>query len=205
MFNQYTGLFKTSLEPINKLVELNISTVNTVAHQQGQLIADLVDNSITFSQSISITTDITNFLAEQSKFSTGIQNQLSEALKQTSETLTKAQKDAKIIINESFSGTTVKASASSIDSQAMVPKILIKEKPAPRAKVKVALKAKAKAKAKAKVKAAPKAEVKAAPKAEVKVVPKAEVKAAPKAEVNAAPKAEIKAAPKAEMNPLPKE
>ncbi len=156
MFNQFTELFQTSLKPIEKLVELNISTTSTVAHQQGLLIASLLDNSISFRENMSATTDINHFVAEQSKFSADVQSQLTETMKQTSETLTKAQEDAAAIINESFSAFSAEV------------------KVAPKAEVKVA--------PKAEVKVAPKAEVKAAPKAEVKVAPKA----APKAKVKAA-------------------
>ena len=186
MFNQFTELFQTSLKPIEKLVELNISTASTVAHQQGLLIASLVDDSISFSQNIPVTADITEFVAEQSKFNADVQSQLTEAIKQTSETLTKAQKNAETILSDSFSVLSTNVSQTSVDNQPLVPKVLIKEKPQP------APKAAVKAAPKAAVKAAPKAEIKAAPKAEVK----AEVKAVPKAEVKAAPKAEVKAAPK---------
>ena len=230
MFNQFTELFQTSLKPIEKLVELNISTASTVAHQQGLLVASLIDDSISFSQNMPVTTDITEFVAEQSKFNADVQSQLTEAIKKTSGTLTKAQKDAEAILSDSFSVITPKVSQSSAENQPLVPKALIKEKPqaepkavvkakpkavvkakpkaAVKAKPKAAVKAKPKAAVKAKpkavVKAAPKAEVKAAPKAEVKAAPKAEVKAAPKAEVKAAPKAEVKVAPKAEVKAAPK-
>ena len=201
MFNQFTELFQTSLKPIEKLVELNISTASTVAHQQGLLIASLVDDSISFSQNIPVTTDITEFVAEQSKFNADVQSQLTEAMKQTSETLTKAQKDAEIILSDSFSVLSANVSQTSVDNQPLVPKVLIKEKSqsAPKAVVKAAPKAVVKAAPKAAVKAAPKAAVKAAPKSAVKAAPKAAVKAAPKAEVKAAPKTEVKAAPKAEV------
>ena len=210
MFNQFTELFQTSLKPIEKLVELNISTASTVAHQQGLLVASLIDDSISFSQNMPVTTDITEFVAEQSKFNADVQSQLTEAIKKTSGTLTKAQKDAEAILSDSFSVITPKVSQSSAENQPLVPKALIKEKPQAepkavvKAKPKAAVKAKPKAAVKAEVKAAPKAEVKAAPKAEVKAAPKAEVKAAPKAEVKAAPKAEVKAAPKAEVKAAPK-
>ena len=210
MFNQFTELFQTSLKPIEKLVELNISTASTVAHQQGLLVASLIDDSISFSQNMPVTTDITEFVAEQSKFNADVQSQLTEAIKKTSGTLTKAQKDAEAILSDSFSVITPKVSQSSAENQPLVPKALIKEKPQAepkavvKAKPKAAVKAKPKAAVKAEVKAAPKAEVKAAPKAEVKAAPKAEVKAAPKAEVKVAPKAEVKAAPKAEVKAEPK-
>ena len=210
MFNQFTELFQTSLKPIEKLVELNISTASTVAHQQGLLVASLIDDSISFSQNMPVTTDITEFVAEQSKFNADVQSQLTEAIKKTSGTLTKAQKDAEAILSDSFSVITPKVSQSSAENQPLVPKALIKEKPQAepkavvKAKPKAAVKAKPKAAVKAEVKAAPKAEVKAAPKAEVKAAPKAEVKAAPKAEVKVAPKAEVKAAPKAEVKAAPK-
>ena len=212
MFNQFTELFQTSLKPIDKLVELNISTANTVAHQQGLLISSLIDDSITFSQNMSVTTDISNFVAEQSKFSTDVQNQIAEAVKQTSGTLTKAQKDAEVILSDSFSAFSANMSQTLAENQPVVPKELIKEKSqssveaAPKAAVKATSK-KAAPKAAVKAapkKAAPKAEVKAEPKAEVKAEPKAELKAAPKAEVKAEPKAELKAAPKAEKKAAPK-
>ena len=206
MFNQFSALFQTSLKPMNELVELNISTANTVSHQQGLLIASLIDDSISFSQNMSVTTDITNFLAEQSKFSADVQSQLTEALKQTSGTLTKAQKDAEVILSDSFSVFSTEMSQTLVESQSVPPKMLIKEKlqPAPEAAVKAAPKAAVKAVPKVAVKATPKAEVKAAPKVAVKATPKAEVKATPKAEVKAAPKAEVKAAPKAKVKAVPK-
>ena len=199
MFNQFSELFQTSLKPIDKLVELNISTASTVAHQQGLLIASLIDDSLSFSRNISVTTDITNLVAEQSKFSSGVQSQLSEAIKQTSGTLTKAKKDAEVIFSDSFSGLSTQTTQAEVKAE---PKSEVKV--APKAKVKAAPKAKAKAKVKAAPKAEVKAEVKAAPKAEIKAAPKAEVKAAPKAEVKAAPKAEVKVAPKAEVKVAPK-
>ena len=187
MFNQFTELFQTSLKPIEKLVELNISTASTVAHQHGLLVASLIDDSISFSQNMPVTADITEFVAEQSKFNTDVQSQLTEAIKQTSGTLNKAKKDAETILSDSFSIFTTKVGQSSAENQPLVPKALIKEKPQAEPKAVV------KAKPKAVVKAKPKAVVKAAPKAKVKAAPKAEIKAAPKADVKAAPKAEVKA------------
>ena len=206
MFNQLSALFQTSLKPMNELVELNISTANTVAHQQGLLIESLINDSISFSQNMSVTTDITNFLAEQSKFSADVQSQLTEALKQTSGTLTKAQKDAEVILSDSFSVFSTEMSQTLVESQSVTPKVLSKEKlqPAPKTEVKATPKVVVKATPKAAVKAVPKAAVKATPKAAVKAVPKTEVKAAPKTEVKAAPKAEVKAAPKAEVKATPK-
>ncbi len=234
MFNQFTELFQTSLKPIEKLVELNISTASTVAHQHGLFVASLIDDSISFSQNMPVTADITEFVAEQSKFNTDVQSQLTEAIKQTSGTLNKAKKDAETILSDSFSIFTTKVGQSSAENQPLVPKALIKEKPQAepkavvkakpkavvkakpkavvkakpkavvKAKPKAVVKAKPKAVAKAVAKAAPKAKVKAAPKAEIKAAPKADVKAAPKAEVKAAPKAEVKAAPKAEVKAAPK-
>jgi phasin family protein len=204
MFNQFTELFQTSLKPIEKLVELNILTASTVAHQHGLLVASLIDDSISFSQNMPVTADITEFVAEQSKFNTDVQSQLTEAIKQTSGTLNKAKKDAETILSDSFSVFTPKVGQSSAENQPLVPKALIKEKPQAEPKAVVKAKPKAIVKEAPKAKAAPKAEVKAGPKAKVKAAPKAEVKAAPKAEVKAAPKAEVKAAPKAEVKAAPK-
>jgi phasin family protein len=210
MFNQFTELFQTSLKPIDKLVELNLATANTVLHQQGLLIASLIDGSLAFSQNISATTDVKNLMAEQSKFSTDVQSQLTEAINKTSGTLTQAQKDAEVILSESFSVFSTNTSQALVESQPVVPKVLVKEQPKaavkakPKANVKVASKAEVKVAPKAEVKVAPKAEVKVAPKAEVKVVPKAEVKVAPKAEVKVTPKAEVKVVPKAEVKVAPK-
>ena len=154
MFNQFTELFQASLKPIEKLVDLNISTASTVAHQQGQVIASLINDSISFSQNMSVTADIAHFVAEQSKFSANVQGQLTEAMKQTSGTLTKAQKDAEVIISDSFSVFSTKMSQTLTENQAVIPKELIKEKSQP----------------------APKADVKAAPKADVKAAAKSALK-----------------------------
>ncbi len=214
MFNQFTELFQTSLKPIEKLVELNISTASTVAHQQGLLVASLIDDSISFSQNIPVTTDITELVAQQSKFNTDVQSQLTEAIKQTSETLSKAQKNAETIFSESILVFTTKVNKASTEEQPLVPKALIKEnsqatrevvvKAKPKAAVKAKAKAEVKAKPKAEVKAKPKAEVKAKPKAVVKAKPKAVVEAKPKTVVEAKPKAAVKAKPKAEVKAEPK-
>jgi phasin family protein len=92
MFNQFTDLFQTSSDPIDKLVKLNISTANAIAHQQGLLITSLFNDSMSFSQKMMTTPDINIFVAEQAKFSAYVQNELTDAIKQTSETLTHAQK-----------------------------------------------------------------------------------------------------------------
>jgi phasin family protein len=210
MFNQFTELFQTSLKPIDKLVQLNLATANTVLHQQGLLIASLIDDSLSFSQNMSVTTDITNLIAEQSKFSADVQSQLTEAINQTSGTLTQAQKDAEVILSESLSVFSTKTGQTLIKSQPVVPKAAVKAAPkaavkaAPKAAVKAAPKAVVKVAPKAVVKVVPKAVVKAVPKAVVKAVPKAVVKAVPKAVVKAVPKAVVKAAPKAEVKVVPK-
>ena len=190
MFNQFTQLFQTALKPMDKLVELNISTATTVAHQQKLLIASLIGDSLSFSQNMTATTDITHFVAEQSKFNADVQSQLTETIKQTSGTLTQAQKDAGVILNDSFSVFSTMTGQAAVENQVIVPQELIQDKsvPAPKAAVKAV--------PKAAVKAAPKAAVKAAPKAAVKTAPKAAVKTAPKAAVKAAPKAAVKAEPK---------
>jgi len=96
MFNQFTELFQTSLKPIEKLVELNISTASTVAHQQGLLVASLIDDSISFSQNMPVTTDITEFVAEQSKFNADVQSQLTEAIKKHLERLPRHKRMPKL-------------------------------------------------------------------------------------------------------------
>ncbi len=206
MFNQFTQLFQTSLKPMDKLVELNISTASTLAHQQGLFITSLIDESLLFSQNMTATTDITHFVAEQSKFNADVQSQLTETIKQTSGTLTQAQKDAGVILNDSFSAFSTMTSQAEVENPAIVPQELIKNKsvPAPKAAVKAAPKSAVKAAPKAAVKAAPKAAVKAAPKAAVKAAPKAAVKAAPKVAVKTAPKAAVKTAPKAAVKTAPK-
>jgi phasin family protein len=207
MFNQFSELFQSSLKkPIDKLVELNISTASIVAHQQGLLIASLIDDSLSFSRNISATTDITNLIAKQSKFSADVQSQLTEAIKETSDTFTKAQKDAEAILNDSLSVLSTKTTQALTENQPVAPKNILEEKPkaAPKAAVKVAPKAAVKVAPKAAVKVAPKAAMKVAPKAAVKVAPKAAVKVAPKAAVKVAPKAAVKVAPKAEAKVAPK-
>jgi phasin family protein len=136
MFNQITELFQTSLKPINKLVELNISTASTVAQQQELLIASLMADSLTFSRKMSVPTDIANFVAEQSKFSSDIQIQLTKAMKQTSGTLTKAQKNAEVILSDSFSVLSTKTTQAVVESQPVAPKAAVKV--APNAAVKAA-------------------------------------------------------------------
>jgi len=206
MFNQFTQLFQTALKPMDKLVELNISTASTLAHQQGLFITSLIDDSLLFSQNMTATTDITHFVAEQSKFNADVQSQLTETIKQTSGTLTQAQKDAGVILNDSFSVFSTMTGQAAVENQVIVPQELIQDKsvPAPKAAVKAVPKAAVKAAPKAAVKAAPIAAVKTAPKAAVKTAPKAAVKAAPKAAVKTAPKAAVKAAPKAAVKAEPK-
>ena len=198
MFNQFTELFETSLKPIDKLVELNLATANTVLHQQGLLIASLIDDSFVFSQNMSMTTDITNLIAEQSKFNANVKSQLTEAINNASGTLTQAQKDVEVILSESFLVFSTNTSQTLVESQVVVPKALIKEKSKaePKVEVKSAPKAAVKADPKVEVKASPKAAVKADPKVGVKAVPKAAVKAAPKIGIKAVPKAAVKAVPK---------
>jgi len=103
MFNQFTELVQSSLKPIENLVKLNISTANAVAYQQGRYIAGLIDDSISYNQNMPVTTDVAYFVEEQSKFMTEVQNHFADAIKQTSETLAKAQKDTESILSESFS------------------------------------------------------------------------------------------------------
>jgi phasin family protein len=110
MFNQFTELFQASLKPIDKLVELNRTTANTVVNQQGELIASLISGSISFGRNIAVPADVINFFAEQSKFSADVQSQLTESLKETSKVLIKAQKDAEVIINDSYSASQAKSS-----------------------------------------------------------------------------------------------
>ena len=204
MFNQFTELFQTSLKPIEQLVELNISTASTVAHQQGLLVASLIDDSISFSQNMPITADVNELIAQQSKFNAEVQSQLTDAIKQTSGTIIKAKKDAEIIFSESFSVFTTKANQTSSEKQPLVPKLLIKEKPLPVSNPQAEPKAAVKSEPKAAVKAEPKAAVKSEPKAAVKAKPKAAVKAEPKAVVKAKPKAVVKAKPKAAVKAKPK-
>ncbi|MBA6329223.1 TIGR01841 family phasin, partial [Colwellia sp. MB02u-6] len=185
MFNQFTDLFQTSSDPIDKLVKLNISTANAIAHQQGLLITSLFNDSMSFSQKMMTTPDINIFVAEQAKFSTYVQNELTDAIKQTSETLTHAQKDAEEILNDSFAVFSTKVSDTLVENIAVVPEVLNKNKTQP------AKPAAEQTSAQTTVKAEPK-------KVKVKTTPKSEVKATPKAEVKATPKAAVKATPKAE-------
>jgi phasin family protein len=219
MFNQFTDLFQTSSDPIDKLVKLNISTANAIAHQQGLLITSLFNDSMSFSQKMMTTPDIKIFVAEQAKFSAYVQNELTDAIKQTSETLTHAQKDAEEILNDSFAVFSTKVNETLVENVAVVPEVLNKNKTQPtkqaavqttvktapkKAKVKATPKTEVKATPKTEVKATPKADVKVTPKADVKVTPKTEVKVTPKTEVKATPKAEVKATPKAEVKATPK-
>jgi phasin family protein len=182
MFNQFTDLFQTSSDPIDKLVKLNISTANTIAHQQGLLITSLFNDSMSFSQKMMTTPDINIFVAEQAKFSTYVQNELTDAIKQTSETLTHAQKDAEEILNDSFAVFSTKVYDTLVENVAVAPEVLNKNKTQP-AKT-----------------AAEQTTVKATPKAEVTATPNTEVKASPNTEVKATRKFEVKATPKTEVN-----
>jgi len=202
MFNQFTALFNTSLKPIDQLVKLNITTANTVAHQQGLLIVSLVDGSASFSQNMFATKNISDFITEQSKFNTDVKNQLTETMRQTSGAFTKAQKDAGIILNNSFSifSTKVGESTPVISNQPIKEKTKAAVKATPKAAVKVASKAAVKATPKVAVKVASKAAVKVA----VKVASKAAEKATPKAAVKVASKAAVKVAPKVAEKATPK-
>jgi len=230
MFNQFTALFNTSLKPIDQLVKLNITTANTVAHQQGLLIVSLVDGSASFSQNMFATKNISDFITEQSKFNTDVKNQLTETMRQTSGAFTKAQKDAGIILNNSFSifstkvgestpvisnqpikeKTKVAVKVASKEAVKATPKVAVKvasitaEKATPKAAVKVASKAAVKVASKAAEKATPKVAVKVASKAAVKVAPKVAEKATPKVAVKVASKAAEKATPKAAVKVAPK-
>ncbi|MBA6223202.1 TIGR01841 family phasin [Colwellia sp. MB3u-45] len=185
MFNQFTDLFQTSSDPIDKLVKLNISTANAIAHQQGLLITSLFNDSMSFSQKMMTTPDINIFIAEQAKFSAYVQNELTDAIKQTSETLTHAQKDAEEILNDSFAVFSTKVNETLVENVAVAPEVLNKNKTQPAKQTAVQTSAQTTT-----TKAVPK-------KAKVKTTPKAEVKATPKAEVKATPKAAVKPTPKA--------
>ena len=204
MFNQFTDLFQTSSDPIDKLVKLNISTANAIAHQQGLLITSLFNDSMSFSQKMMTTPDINIFVTEQAKFSTYVQNELTDAIRQTSETLTHAQKDAEEILNDSFAVFSTKVNETLVENVAVVPEVLNKNQPAKKPPVQTSTQTTGKAKPKTDVKTVPKAEVKATPKAEVKATPKADVKATPKTDVKASPKADVKATPKADVKATPK-
>ena len=151
MLNQFSELFQTSLKPIEKLVELNMTTANTVAHQQGLLIGSLIDSSLSFNQNMSASTDMTNFFTKQLIFSADVQGQLNEALTDISETLNQSKKNAEVIFSDSFSVFPTNMSQTLVESSPVASKKLIKEKPL----------------------SAPKAAVKSAPKAAVKSAPKA--------------------------------
>ena len=184
MFNQFTDLFQTSSDPIDKLVKLNISTANAIAHQQGLLITSLFNDSMSFSQKMMTTQDINIFVTEQAKFSTYVQNELTDAIRQTSETLTHAQKDAEEILNDSFAVFSTKVNETLVENVAVVPEVLNKNQPAKKPPVQTSTQTT--------VKATPKTDMKATPKADVKATPKTYVKATPKADVKATPRIEIK-------------
>ena len=205
MFNQFTDLFQTSSDPIDKLVKLNISTANAIAHQQGLLITSLFNDSMSFSQKMMTTQDINIFVTEQAKFSTYVQNELTDAIRQTSETLTHAQKDAEEILNDSFAVFSTKVNETLVENVAVVPEVLNKNKtqPAKQAPVKTSTQTTGKAKPKTDIKATPKADVKATPKTHVKATPKADVKTTLKTDVKATPKTDVKATPKADVKATP--
>jgi phasin family protein len=167
MFNQFTDLLQTSSDPIDKLVKLNISTANAIAHQQGLLITSLFNDSMSFNQKMMTTPDINIFVAEQVKFSAYVQNELTDAIKQTSETLTHAQKDAEEILHDSFAVFSTKASETLVENVAVVPGVLNKNK------TQSAKQAAVQTSAQTTAKAAPKkAKVKNIPKTEVNIISK---------------------------------
>ncbi|OUR61636.1 hypothetical protein A9Q74_08385 [Colwellia sp. 39_35_sub15_T18] len=206
MFNQFNELFKSSLKPLDQLVELNISTVNSVAHQQGLLIANIIDESISYSRHVSTDIDLSIMVSDQGKFGSEIQNQVFETVKQTVDTITQAQKSAESIISGSFA--TFSAEITKSVSEPVLKKIpqmtangkVVKDTVAPKAAAKVAPKAAAKVapkvEAKAETKVMQKAAAKVAPKTAAKVTPKVAAKAETKVTPKVTAKAETKVTPK---------
>lgn len=204
MFNQMNELIKSSLKPVEQLVELNLTTACSLAQQHGALVANVIEDGYTFTSAVSTGIDLPTIVSEQNKFSSDIQSQIFETAKQTINTLGEAQKSAESIITDSFPAFAP-ITNSQIATKKSAPKIAAKSTPKSKAVSKVATKSAPKAKVTPKITTESATQAKVAPKVEAKSVqkskptPKVAAKSAPKSK--AAPKAETKSTTKVKVAP----
>ena len=193
MFNQMNELIKSSLKPVEQLVELNLTTACSLAQQHGALVANVIEDGYTFTSAVSTGIDLPTIVSEQNKFSSDIQSQIFETAKQTINTLGEAQKSAESIITDSFPAFAP-ITNSQIATKKSAPKIAAKSTPKSKAAPKAETKSTTKVKVAPKVAAKKIQKSKAAQKVEARSIQKAEI--APNLEAKSTPKAET--APKVE-------
>lgn len=97
MFTQLNTLSQTSLHSFEKLIELNVLTVQAIADQHSTLFTNIVDDTLAFVLHSALTKDLQSAVSEQNKFSSTIYYETLNTWKQTTDTLVEGQKEAELI------------------------------------------------------------------------------------------------------------
>lgn len=106
MFEQMTEQFQSALKPANSLLAVNIQTFEKLTQHNTALVTGMVNDTMSFTKSLSDKKDLNGFLEAQKSFMEDMQEKLTSATKETYSIVSEAQEQATDMIKEAWSNAT---------------------------------------------------------------------------------------------------
>lgn len=106
MFEQMTEQFQSALKPANSLLAVNIQTFEKLTQHNTALVTGMVNDTMSFTKSLSDKKDLNAFLEAQKSFLEDMQEKLTSATKETYGIVTEAQEQASEMLKEAWSSAT---------------------------------------------------------------------------------------------------
>ncbi|UTA47609.1 phasin family protein [Simiduia sp. 21SJ11W-1] len=106
MFEQITEQFQSALKPANSLLAVNIQTFEKLTQHNTALVTGMVNDTMTFTKSLTDKKDLNGFLEAQKGFMEDMQEKLTSATKETYSIVSEAQEQAAEMVKEAWSSAT---------------------------------------------------------------------------------------------------
>jgi phasin family protein len=117
MFEQLTEQFQSALKPANSLLAVNIQTFEKLTQQNTALVTGLVNDTMSYTKSLSDKKDLNGFMEAQKSFLEDLQEKFTAATKDTYGIISEAQEQAAEMFKDAWS-TAAPAAAKSASKPA---------------------------------------------------------------------------------------
>lgn len=114
MYSEFTEQYKESIKPITKLMAINFKTLETLAEKQTSFFTGALNDSLTYTQTMTSQTDLPGIMQAQKEFSEEFQSKMIESSKEVYSIFTEAQEEAAEILKGTFSMASAMAPMTSM-------------------------------------------------------------------------------------------
>ncbi len=102
MFNQYTEQFQTFLTPANTLFSANAKALEKLAQLQTELFTAVLEDGVTYVQSVCETKDIGGIFEAQKKYAESLQEKMLSATRDACSVVAVSEEEASEILQGTF-------------------------------------------------------------------------------------------------------